>query len=221
MIPVLLSFGFVFLVIGFATLFDKLGFLNDEGSRKFIHIGVSNWWIVAMIVFEPSDYLLAIIPPLTFIVLNYLSYRFNLIKSMERDHQSASDLGTVYYAISLFIVTLVAFYSASLDASSFFYVERALMIGALSILVMGYGDGLSAVLGQAIKSRKLYKNKSLAGSATFFIVSLILGLILFPSLWFLMILLAISATFVELFTPKGFDNLSVPLFIFVVLMVIL
>lgn len=221
MIGVLLSFGFVFLVIGISTVFDKLNVFNDEGSRKFIHIGVSNWWIVAMLVFEPSDYLLAIIPPVTFIVLNYLSYRFDLIKSMERDEKSTSDLGTVWYAVSLFIVTLIAFYSASLDASHWLFNADALAIGALSILAMGYGDGLGAVLGKHIKSPKLYKQKSLVGSLTMFLATLIIGLILFPSLWYLMIVVAILVMLVELWTPKGLDNLSVPLFIFFLLMVIL
>ena len=221
MIGVLLSFGFVFLVIGVATLFDKLNVFNDEGSRKFIHIGVANWWIVAMLVFAPEDYLWAIIPPATFIVLNYLSYRFNLIKSMERDEQSANDLGTVWYAVSLLIVTFIAFYSASLEASHWLFHSDALRIGALSILAMGYGDGLSAVLGKHIPSRKLYGNKSLVGSLTMLVATLTIALILFPSLWFIMVLVAIAATLIELFTPKGLDNLSVPLILFLLLMVIL
>ena len=221
MIGVLLSFGFVFLIMGIASLCDKLKIFNDEGSRKFIHIGVSNWWIVAMFVFQPHEYYFAIIPPLTFIGLNYLSYRFNLVKSMERATQSSNDLGTVYYAISLFIVTFIAFYSASLSTTHWLFNSAALSIGALSILAMGYGDGLGAVLGQHIKSPKLYKNKSIAGSLTMFLATFIIGIIIFPSLWYLMILIAFIATLVELLTPKGLDNLSVPLIIFFLLLLIL
>ncbi len=221
MIGVLLSFGFVFIIIGIATVFDSLNIFNDEGSRKFIHIGVANWWIVAMFVFQPEEYFLAIIPPATFIVLNYLSYRFDLVKSMERDEKSQNDLGTVWYAVSLFIITFVAFYSRSLSEAHWLYHPTALSIGALSILAMGYGDGLGAVLGQHIKSPKLYKNKSLAGSLTMFIATLIIGVVLFPALWVLMILIALIATVIELWTPKGLDNLSVPLILFIVLMVIL
>lgn len=204
MIDLLLAYGFVFLVIGVSTLFDKLGVFNDEGSRKFIHIGVSNWWIVAMVLFEPSEYYLAIIPPFTFIILNYLSYRFDLVKSMERDVKSANDLGTVYYAISLFIITFFAFY------------YDQLMIGALAILAMGYGDGLGAVIGKSFKSKILYHNKSVFGSLAMFLSTLIIGIILFPSSILIIILISILATLIELFTPKGFDNFSVPLLIFVI-----
>ncbi len=202
MIGLLASYGFVFAVIGLSTLFDKLNIFNDEGSRKFIHIGVANWWLLAMFFFDQDTYYFAIIPPLTFIALNYLSYRFNLVKSMERDVQTTNDLGTVYYAISLFIITFIAF-----------YFDR-LMIGALAILVMGYSDGLSAVFGTHFKSAKLYQNKSLIGFVTMFIVTMIIGLILFPFVWHYILLIAIAAAMVELYTPKGLDNLSVPLLVF-------
>ncbi|WP_406242727.1 hypothetical protein ACF3M2_01860 [Tissierella carlieri] len=46
---ILVSIIFVFLIIGAASLMKKLNILSNEGSRKFIHIGVSNWWIIAMI----------------------------------------------------------------------------------------------------------------------------------------------------------------------------
>lgn len=221
MIGVLLSFGFVFIIIGVATVFDKLNIFNDEGSRKFIHIGVANWWIVAMFVFQPEEYYFAIIPPATFIVLNYLSYRFDLVKSMEREKKSKNDLGTVWYAVSLFLITLVAFYSRALGETHWLYNPAALSIGALSVLAMGYGDGLGAVLGQHIKSPKLYKNKSLVGSLTMFIATLIVGVVLFPSLWYLMIVVALIGAVIELYTPKGLDNLTVPLVLFVILMVLL
>ena len=203
-LALLIAYGSVFLVMGVATVLDKINLLNDEGSRKFIHIGVSNWWILAMFLFDSTTYYLAIIPPLTFIGLNYLSYRLNLVKAMERDERSPSDLGTVYYAMSLSLITLIAFY------------YDLTYIGALAILAMGYGDGLSAVIGKAVKSKKLYQNKSLAGTTTMFVVTLIIGLILFPAFWPLMILIALLAAVVELLTPRGLDNLSVPLLIFLI-----
>jgi phytol kinase len=209
MLALAYSYGFVFSILGIATVLDKLKIFNDEGSRKFIHIGVSNWWIIAMLLFEPNEYYLAMIPPATFIVLNYLSYKFNLVKSMERDEQSANDLGTVYYAASLFIITFFAFRLNMLEA------------GAVAILAMGYGDGLAAVIGKHFKSKNLYQNKTLYGVITMFTSTLVIGFIFFPHLWALMIIVAIFATLVELYTPKGLDNLSVPLLIFLLLVIIL
>lgn len=202
------SYGFVFAVIGLSTLLDKLNVFDDEGSRKFIHIGVANWWLIAMWQFE-GQWTLAIIPPATFIVLNYLSYRFNLVKSMERDQQSTRDLGTVYYAISLFIVTGFAFYF------------DLLLLGLVAILAMGYGDGLGAVIGKRFGKRKITNGKTIAGSLTMLLATLIIGVIAFPEQWYLMIFVAFIAMFIELLTPRGLDNLTVPLGIFLLLVVIL
>ena len=206
MIGLLWSYGFVFAVIGLSTLLDKLNVFGDEGSRKFIHIGVANWWFIAMWQFDA--WVLAIIPPVTFIILNYLSYRFDLVKSMERNEKSSSDLGTVYYAISLFIVTGLAFYF------------DMVLAGLVAILAMGYGDGLGAVIGKQLKTKTIKNGKTIAGSFTMFLATLIIGLIVFPERWFLMFGVALIAMFIELFTPRGFDNLTVPLGIFLVLVVI-
>ncbi len=197
-----LSYLFVFGIIGLGAVLDKLNVLNDEGARKFIHIGVANWWLLAMVVFDTDAFWMAAIPPATFIVLNYISYRFNLVKAIERSEKSVNDLGTVYYAISLFLIALIAFYA------------DVVRVGALAILIMGYGDGLSAVIGKAIKSPTLRPGKTLAGTTTMVVASFVVGVLLFPSLWALMLLVALFAGAVELFTPRGFDNLSVPLLVF-------
>ena len=206
MVEVLIGFGFVFLVIGVASVLEKFKVLSDEGARKTIHIGVANWFILAVVLFDHT--LQAMIAPVTFIVLNYLSYRFNLVSAMERDEQTINDLGTVYYAISLAIVTLISF--------EFNYLEA----GLFAILAMGYGDGFSAVIGKHFPSKKLYKNKSYLGSLTFFIFTLVIGLILFTSIWYLIIMIALIMTLVELFTPRGLDNLSVPLILMILMVVI-
>ncbi len=48
-----------------------------------------------------DDFRYAIIPPVAFIVINFISYRGNLIKVMEREEENKDGLGTVYFAISL------------------------------------------------------------------------------------------------------------------------
>ena len=45
----LVSFGYIALVIVSAKLFEKKG---KEASRKFIHIMLGNWWIIAMYSFD-------------------------------------------------------------------------------------------------------------------------------------------------------------------------
>ncbi|MBC7087978.1 MAG: phosphatidate cytidylyltransferase [Tissierellales bacterium] len=205
LLGIIISILFVFLIIGISTLLTRKNILKDEGSRKFIHIGVSNWWILAMIFFDNNIY--ASIVPALFIVLNYLSYRKNLFTAMERGGDK-EDLGTVYYAISLFILSILTFKDINYA-----------YIGALGILTMGYGDGLAAVIGKRY-GRKKYKifgsTKSLIGSLTMFVVTFIVNLIILSiynptNIIIYSFVLAVFATLLELFTPKGFDNLSVPL----------
>lgn len=205
LIGIVVSFLFVGLVIGISSVLSSRDILSVEGSRKFIHIGVSNWWIIAMIFF--NNKVMAAIVPIIFIAINYLSYKLNLIKAMERN-EGKNDLGTVYFPISLLILVILTF-------SSFSHPY----VGALGILIMGYGDGLAAVIGKSIPSRKFFimKNeKTIAGSLTMlgvsFLVAFIIlsmypkGNVILPAL-----IIASFATFVEAFSPYGLDNLSVPL----------
>ena len=45
----LISYAYIALVIVGAKVFEKRG---KEFSRKFIHIMLGNWWIIAMYVFS-------------------------------------------------------------------------------------------------------------------------------------------------------------------------
>ena len=81
-IGIIASYLYVGLVIAGGKLFEKRG---KEASRKFIHIMLGNWWFLAMYFF--TNVWCAAIGPATFVIINYLSYKKNLIKVMERDEQ--------------------------------------------------------------------------------------------------------------------------------------
>ena len=209
-IGMILSIVFVFVVIVLSEIISKKGKLSPEGTRKFIHIGVSNWWIVAMILIK--DIKFAVIPPIIFIILNYISYKKNLIKSMERNN-SSSDLGTIYFPISLLVLILLFWKGGLLGDYRF--------IGGIGILIMGYGDGFAAIVGKAIGKNKykVYNNyKTIEGSFVVFMLSFIvsiLGLGFFIgfnlNIVNLSITIALLATLLEGLTPYGFDNLTVPI----------
>ncbi len=199
---IIVSFIYVFAVIFLAGFLERFG---KEASRKTIHILVANWWFIAMIFFRSP--LWAAFVPACFVILNTLSYRFNLFSAMERG-QGRGDLGTVYYAISLLILALFSFSAYGNP-----------IIGGLGILMMGYGDGLAAVVGKKypIRPYRIGSNqKSLAGTLTMFVSCFLVSFLfltvtnqtqtLFPAL-----LLSAIATVLEALTPWGLDNLSVPL----------
>ena len=107
-------------------MFEKAG---KEASRKFIHIMLSNWWIIAIVFFDNMWW--AALLPAIFVIINYVSFKTNLIKVMERDEGDVNkdSLGTVYYAISLLVLALITFGPVNNP-----------LIGLCGILVMGYGD---------------------------------------------------------------------------------
>ena len=204
-------FGFVVSVIYIVIImicgivFEKAG---KEASRKFIHIMLANWWIIAMVFFTGP--VTAAILPGAFIIINYLSYKNNIIKVMERDEGDSNkdSLGTVYYAITLFVLAIVTFGPL-----------KNPLIGLVGVAAMGYGDGLAAVIGQALESPKFKifgSTKSVAGCAAMFVVSL---MIMAGFLWYSQadyvavksIIAAAALTVVEACSIKGTDNLSVPL----------
>ncbi len=206
-VGIALSYVFVGGVLGVATLLEKKQWLSDEGARKFIHVVVAHWILLAHFLIEST--LVATVIPATFIILNYLSYRFNLLSAMEREKRQREDLGTVYYAVSLTIVTFFAFHFDLMNAA------------IVAVLAMGWGDGLAAVFGKAFKTFKLYKMKSFAGTLTVFLFTFVISLIVWQEAVFILLLVALLAAFIELYTPKGFDNLTVPLAIFFTLVLLL
>lgn len=203
----LISYGYIALVIVGAKVFEKRG---KEASRKFIHIMLGNWWIIAMYVF--SNVWFAVIGPASFVVINYLSYKKNLIKVMERDEQDGP--GTVYYALSLLILAIISF-----------GIYKKPALGLVPTLVMAYGDGLAAVIGKCIKSKKYRlgeSKKSFAGSLTMFVITtcLIGGYLMFihsnvfwkTAHWpVVSCLMGFAITALEAVSGKGADNITVPL----------
>lgn len=198
---IIVSYIFIGIIIVFAKFFKKIG---EEASRKFIHIMLSNWWFIAMYFFENA--LWASIVPLSFVVINYISYKKNLISVMERESQDG--LGTVYYAISLLILAIITF-----------GITNKPEIGLCSVLIMGYGDGLAAVIGKKVKSYE-YKigntKKTLVGSLTMFVITFIIIAIYLGltgiNLWAIKsIVTAIILTIIEAVSTKGTDNITIPI----------
>lgn len=206
-IGILVSYVYIALVIIGAKIFKKKG---KEASRKFIHIMLGNWWFIAMYYF--TNVWFAAFVPATFVIINYISYKKDLIKVMERDVQDG--LGTVYYAISLLILVIVSF-----------GVYKEPSLGLIPNLVMAYGDGLAGLLGRMIKSKR-YKlsdtKKSVAGSIMMFVISTLLigGYLLYwhkeifwstPHWPLVAVLIGFAITAIEAISEKGTDNITVPL----------
>lgn len=204
-IGLILSFAFVFLMIFIATLIQKLFKLSNEFSRKIIHIAVGHWIFIALYYFE--DWYIAIIGPATFILINFLSYKFTIFKAMELEQKNP---GTVYYAISLTICTLLTYSHKSV-----------LILPYLGIMAMTWGDGMAAVIGRKFPIKQIRQGKSIGGSAAFFTFTLLASIAYLLiegnnlSTFFLLygLVTTLIGVLIELYSPRNLDNLTVPIIV--------
>jgi phytol kinase len=201
---VLVSYLFVAGVILVGIGLYMLHVTSKETTRKLIHIGVIHWWIIAMLYLDTTW--IALIGPLSFIVINAVNVKYHLLPGIQRDHDH--DYGTVYYAVSLSILTFFAFEFDGMQAAT------------IALFVMGYGDGFAALIGKKIPSTKLRHHKSLVGTLTMLVVSFGVSFYITQDV-VISIVIGVIASVVELLSPKGLDNLSVPLLVYLVAGVLL
>ena len=197
---IFISIAYIFLIIFISSLLSKK---HSELSRKVVHIGVCYWWIIVILFF--NNMLLTCIVPALFCIINFISYKKDIFKSMERDDKKS--LGTVYYAISCLALTLL----------SFLWFKNRLYAG-IGLFAMGYGDGLAALAGTNFKSKKFVifgNEKTIVGSITMFVASFIAISILalcFNQFSILGVLIVSAiATLIEAVSPFGLDNITVPI----------
>jgi len=200
----ILSYILVFVILGIATPLVKFNIIPAAIGRKIVHVGVSNWWILAMFFF--TDPWWPAIGAVTFIVINYVSYKKRLFRAME-DAVQKKNLGTVYFAVTLLILSILCFGG--------YYPPY---VGAIGVLVMGYGDGFAAIAG-TLQGKDSFtimgNNKTTGGTIAMFLVSfavifIILTIYAPQSRFTASLVIASIATLCELFTPFGLDNITVP-----------
>lgn len=182
-------------------------FANDDPEiiRKIVHIGTGNVILLAWWLDIPA--IVGITASIVASVVTLLSYRFPILPSI--NSVGRQSLGTFFYSVSFGI--LVAY---------FWYLQQP-QYAALGILVMTWGDGLAALIGQRFGKHK-YKvlggQKSWEGSLTMTLVSYIVSNLIFLGVqgniwqtWVISLIVAVVATGLEAVSFLGIDNLTVPL----------
>lgn len=203
----LLTFGWVFLVLGLTLLLKRATRADDEISRKIVHISVAFAWIPMYFFFGVSRHLL--VPPAVFAVLNAVSYKKNLFAAMERRDESRKSPGTIYYAVSMLLMSAATLLRPSL-----------LLPYGMGLFCMALGDGFAPIFGALRRgNRRLFAGRTLYGTLSVFCICLlVIGV--FSAIFALplslpqMLLLALTAAVCELVGVRGLDNLTLPLGVF-------
>lgn len=175
---------------------------HAEWSRKLVHIGGGA--VVPLAWLFGIDRWLAIPAAAAITLLALLNHRRRLLPAIE--DVGRHSYGTIAYGASITLLLWL------------FWPDRADAVCA-GVLVMAVGDGLAGLLGPRIPSpswRVLGERRSLAGTATMATASLAVLLAVAaaapqaPALPALL-LLALVATGLEQLALLGLDNLTVPL----------
>lgn len=207
----IISFGYVAAVLGVAELIRSRLDLKKDFTRKFVHVFVGTYIVPTFYLFD-SLYM-ALIPPVTFIIINVLSYRFKIFKAMEEE--DGVNLGTMLFPIS-FCIVMIVFWNAGHP------YKAAAMMG---ILVMAWGDAAASIVGRNFGTHHYHffrEKKSFEGSIAMFVASYI-AMILVLTVWenpwmdftqkvITAATVAVFGTFLEAISVRGTDNLIVPVF---------
>ncbi|MHA1249876.1 MAG: hypothetical protein ACTSRP_07790 [Candidatus Helarchaeota archaeon] len=234
---ILIAIGYVMVIVILGDIIQKKTKVADF-SRKFIHIFAG---FSALSTFFLNWHWLADFIALLFVIMIYLANPKSSIKflkkmfnSMARDEDKEQEhiWGPFYYAISILILTFIfTFPNPSIDLVQYYIFPSA----ALSIMYIG--DGLAPIIGKKFgkKEFKFVKGaiRTIPGSLTLLItgflsssvILIIFGVYYYQllSIYSVMIISligSICATFIEMFSPKGLDNLFLPLLTAPILMII-
>jgi phytol kinase len=188
-----------------AELLHRFTETKPEHVRKVVHIGTGNVMLLAWLLELPAW--VGVTSAVLAGIMTLISYRLPILPGV--NSVGRKSLGTFFYAISIGILTAI------------FWPLQLPYYGVIGILIMAWGDGLAAIVGQKFGQHPytIFGNtKSWEGTSTMFVVSYaIVSIILFSvqgniwQTWAIGIPVAIAATAVESIAQWGLDNLSVPL----------
>lgn len=196
----LITFVYLILVLLITKKLKMSNKIGEELARKIVHVLVGFSWFSIYYFLYPSIHFL--IPSSMFIILNYISYKKDIF-SMERKENR--NLGTVFYALSMTIISLLALLNFDF-----------LVPSAIGFFCMVIGDGLTPYFSTIFKSRKTINGKTLSGSIAMFSLSFLVTFIVIQLFkidinFFEIFIIALFSMFFELVGKKGLDNLYVPI----------
>ncbi|NDC34717.1 MAG: dolichol kinase [Synechococcaceae bacterium WB9_2_112] len=173
-----------------------------EWSRKLVHIGTGA--VVPLAWLLGVDRLIAVPAAMAVTVLAAINHRYRLLPAIE--DVGRHSYGTVAYGAAITSL-LLAFWPQQADAV------------CAGVLVMALGDGLAGLLGARFRSPSWQlgeQRKSLLGTTTMAVVSMVVLLLLAQGPWpapppAALVAIALVATALEQVAWMGIDNLTVPI----------
>lgn len=212
------SYVYAFGLLIFAEAVRRWRGFPQDFTRKIVHIGAGMWVFGVVGLFD--NWYIGIIPFVSFIILNYIFYRYKFFGAMDA---TDSTPGTVYFALSISLLFLAFWRTGSPTDRGY--------IAVAGTMAMTWGDAMAAIIGKRF-GRHHYTvsnvTRSFEGSAAMFVaatIAMLLTILFVPGSFMsplttapglgtallASVLAALLATGAEAFSPAGTDNISVPL----------
>jgi phytol kinase len=193
------------LVGGLAEGLRRTTSVDVEVTRKIVHIGAGHVILLAWWLQTPTW--MGLVAAVLCSGVALLSYRYPILPGI--NGVGRHSLGTFFYAVSVGVLTAC------------FWPIWQPQYAAIGILVMTWGDGLAALVGQNLGAHpyRIWGNKkSLEGTftmglASFVVTYGVLGVTAgwSPASMAIALVVATIATLLETLSFYGLDNLTVPL----------
>jgi len=205
----LTAYTFVGALVVIVEALRRRSVMNADAARAAIHVGVGLFVFPTLVLFE--DWRVGIIPPASFVVVNFLIHRFRLIPALAAH---PANLGTVFFPLS-FALLLALFWRPGEPGDM-------APVAVAGILAMALGDAAAAMVGKRWGSRRyviLGHSRTMEGSLALFLVTaaavaavlhLMAEIPWHPAIAFGLVT-GTAAAGIESVCPFGSDNLFVPL----------
>jgi phytol kinase len=209
LLPLWFRIALVPIFVGSIVLVAELGHrwqrLSAEQSRKIVHIGTGN--VIALAWFLQLPAWVGITSAVLAGIITLVSYWLPILPGV--NSVGRKSYGTFFYSVSMGLLIAI------------FWPLHHPEYAVLGILVMAWGDGLAAIIGQRW-GRYPYliwgNSKSLEGTATLMLVSYLMttGILYIananlPIIWLVGIPVSMIAVLLESLSQFGLDNLTLPL----------
>jgi phytol kinase len=188
-----------------AELFHRWQWLPSEQTRKIVHIGTGNVIAIAWLLKLPAW--VGITSAVLAGIITLVSYWLPILPGV--NSVGRRSWGTFFYSVSMGLLIAI------------FWPLGRPEYAVIGILVMAWGDGLAAIVGQAYgkhRYRVFGNGKSVEGSIALAVVSYIVvtGILFIvqgnlPITWLVGMPVAVVAIGLESVSQWGLDNLTLPL----------
>lgn len=202
-----------FVLFGFAEALYHFGKWHAEKTRKVVHVGTGLLALTFPRFLE--DFWQVAILCISFLLLMGVSEKFHWFRSITGVERRS--YGSWLFAL---VVMLCFYLQLKFEEGVYYYFP---------LLVLSISDPLAALVGKSkpIKVFRVFgQQKSLGGSLAFLVSATVIGFSYFslvdqsPS-WILLLLASVGAAWAEFCSIKGWDNLTIPLSIILVLKLLL